>query len=87
MPGALAELKVAARLAPEDAHMGYVYGVALHDTGNARAGVAQLLAVLKDHPVDIEVLQALAAYAREAGDAQAMQRYMARIQEISAAGP
>jgi predicted Zn-dependent protease len=61
IPGALDEFKAAARLAPGDAHMGYVYGVALHDTGNPRAGVAQLMDVLKGHPDNVEVLQALAA--------------------------
>jgi predicted Zn-dependent protease len=87
MPGALDEFKAAARLAPNDARMGYVYGVALHDTGNPKAGVAQLMAVLKRHPDNVDVLQALAGYAREASDAQAMQLYMTRLQEISAAGP
>ena len=67
--------------------MGYVYGVALHDTGNPKAGVAQLEAVLKSHPDDLEVLQALAAYAREASDAKALQLYMTRLQEINSAGP
>ena len=87
LPGALAELKTAVRLAPDDAHIGYVYGVALHDTGNAAAGVKQLEAVLKLHPDDPQVLQALAAYAKEAGDVQGSMVYSARLQEISAKGP
>ena len=87
LPGALDQFKAAARLAPNNAHLGYVYGIALHDTGNPKAGVAQLLSVLKNHPDNVEVLQALAGYAREAGDAQAMQRYMTRLQEINSAGP
>jgi tetratricopeptide (TPR) repeat protein len=84
---ALAELKLAAALAPDDAHMGYVYGVALHDTGNAREGVKQLQAVLKAHPDDVEVLQALLAYSRETGDVAAMSTYGTRLQEINAKGP
>jgi predicted Zn-dependent protease len=84
---ALAELKLAAALAPDDAHMGYVYGVALHDTGNAREGVKQLQAVLKAHPDDVEVLQALLAYSRETGDVAAMSTYGTRLQEIDAKGP
>ena len=87
LPGALAELKTAARLAPDDAHIGYVYGVALHDTGNAAAGVKQLEAVLKLHPDDLQVLQALASYARETGDVQGSMAYSARLQELNAKGP
>ena len=87
LPGALAELKTAARLAPDDAHIGYVYGVALHDTGKSADGIRQLEAVLKLHPDDPQVLQALAAYAKEAGDMQGSMAYSARLQELSAKGP
>ena len=87
VPGAMSELKVAARLAPDDAHIGYVYGVALHDTGKPQDGIRQLASVLKQHPDDPQVLQALVAYAREAGDAQGSTAYSARLQELNAKGP
>ncbi len=35
----------------------------------------------------LQVLQALAAYAKEAGDVQASVAYSARLQELSAKGP
>ena len=69
------------------AHIGYVYGVALHDTGKPQDGIRQLEAVLKLHPDDPQVLQALASYAKEAGDVQGSMAYTARLQELSAAGP
>jgi predicted CXXCH cytochrome family protein len=87
LPAALAEFKTAARLAPDDAHVGYVYGVALHDTGKPQEGRRQLEAVLKRHPNDLQVLQALSSYAREAGDVQASMAYSARLRELSAKGP
>ncbi len=87
LPAALAEFKTAARLAPDDAHMGYVYGVALHDTGKPEEGIRQLEAVLKRHPDDLQVLQALASYAKEVGDMQGSTAYSARLQELSAKGP
>jgi predicted Zn-dependent protease len=61
--------------------------VALHDTGKPQAGVRQLEAVLKRHPDDPQVLQALVSYSREAGDIQGSMAYSARLQEISAKGP
>ena len=87
LPAALAELKTAVHLAPDDAHLGYVYGVALHDTGKPLDGIRQLEAVLKQHPDDLQVLQALSSYAKEAGDVQASMAYSARLQELSAQGP
>jgi predicted Zn-dependent protease len=74
-------------MAPDDAHMGYVYGVALHDTGKPQDGIRQLEAVLKRHPNDLQVLQALSSYAREAGDVQGSMAYSARLQGLSAKGP
>ena len=86
-PAALAELKTAAGLAPTDARLGYVYGVALHDTGKPAEGVKELQRVLKEHPDDLQVLQALASYSREAGDVRAAMAYVTRLQELSGQRP
>ncbi len=87
LPAALAEFKMAATLAPNDAHVGYVYGVALHDTGKPADGMRQLERVLQQHPDDPQVLQALTSYYREAGDMQRAMAASARLQELNAAGP
>ena len=87
VPAAMAELKAAVQLAPADARIGFVYGVALHDTGKPQDGIRQLQAVLKANPDDLQVLQALASYLKEAGDAQGWMAYSARLQELTAKGP
>lgn len=81
---AVAELAAATRLAPEDARYGYVYGVALHDTGKPVEGMKQLEVVLAHHPEDRDVLQALVAYYRQAGDAQRALAYSTRLQALTA---
>jgi tetratricopeptide (TPR) repeat protein len=51
-PAALASLKRAVELAPEDARFGYVYAVALHGTGHPREARAVVEAGLKRAPGD-----------------------------------
>jgi predicted CXXCH cytochrome family protein len=86
-PGALAELRTAARLAPDDARTGYVYGIALHDSGKPEEGILQLEAVLKQHPNDRDVLQALLQYTTMAGEVARANGYSLRLQQVTAAGP
>ena len=83
---ALADAGIDYRLV-QQAHVGYVYGVALHDTGKPADGVRQLERVLQQHPDDPPVLQALTSYSREAGDMQRAMAASARLQELNAAGP
>ncbi len=80
---AVAELRAATRSAPQDAQYGYVYGVALHDTGKPVEGMKQLEVVLSHHPEDRDVLQALVSYSREAGDAQRAAAYSSRLQALT----
>jgi Flp pilus assembly protein TadD len=62
---ALAALKEAGRLAPEDPRFAFVYSVALHDTGEPVAAISSLKDALGRHPYDRDMLAALAAYERE----------------------
>lgn len=78
---ALAELALATRQAPNDVRYAYVLGVALHDTGKPKEGIATLERALRQHPEDRDLLSALAAYARDAGDNAAADKYMQRLQE------
>lgn len=76
---AIAELKTAAKQSPSDARYAYVLGVALHDTGKKKEGIATLERALRRHPTDRDLLSALAAYARDAGDTAAAAEYMKRL--------
>ena len=79
---ALVELGRAAELDPDRARYAYVYAVGLHSAG--RAGDA--MAVIKDafarHPDDRDILQALIAFNREAGDIGAALDYAERLARI-----
>jgi Flp pilus assembly protein TadD len=57
MKAALASLKQAARLAPDDSHYSYVYVVALHSNGQTRAAQAVLGQALKRMPGDRALLE------------------------------
>ena len=57
MPAALAELKSAAGLAPEDPHFGYVYAVALHSTGKSQEPLAVIDSALVRAPGDRELIE------------------------------
>jgi tetratricopeptide (TPR) repeat protein len=77
---ALTQLDLALEQAPNDVRYAYVLGVALHDTGKPKEGIATLERALRQHPRDRDLLSALAAYARDAGDAAAAEKYMRRLQ-------
>jgi tetratricopeptide (TPR) repeat protein len=79
MPEALDALARAAGLAPDDARFAYVYAVALNSNGKARAALAEIDRALARHPDDRDLLNAGAAFARDAGDGEAMARYAKRL--------
>ena len=76
-------LAQAAHGAPENVHYAYVYGVALHDTGQVKKGVAVLERALASLPYDPLLLSGLAAYAREAGDLKRAEAYSRRLALIA----
>ncbi len=82
---ALAELALAAKLAPEDPRFAYVYGVALHDTGKRAEAMKVLQAALARHPYDRELLFALATYERAVGDAARARDYARLLRELEPA--
>jgi Flp pilus assembly protein TadD len=81
-PEAIAELEAAARLVPENARYGYVYAVALHDTGRPQQAQAALAQVLARHPHDRPTLSALVGYALERGDAGRALEHARRLAEL-----
>lgn len=84
---ALPLLGQAARSRPDNARYAYVYGVALHDLGQGRQGMAVLEQALKRFPDSPELLNALAEYARDAGDTRRADAYAKRLAEIVPPAP
>jgi tetratricopeptide (TPR) repeat protein len=80
---ALPLLAGATRADPNNARYAYVYGVALHDGGHAKQAVSVMEAALARFPGDLNLLSALAAYARDAGDSKRAEVYAKRLAEIA----
>ena len=80
---ALGELKRATELEPDDARFAYVYAVALHSTGDTEAAITRLKTALAAHPDNRDILQALASFHAERGDAEEARDYAKRLQELS----
>jgi Flp pilus assembly protein TadD len=68
---------------PANPHYAYVYGVALHDLGQGKKADSVLEQALVRFPNNPELLNVLAAYAREAGDARRAEAYAKRLAEIA----
>jgi Tfp pilus assembly protein PilF len=83
---ALAEFAAAVKAAPDDPRHTYIYAVALHDAGR-RAEAVRLLESVAQRAGDRDVLLALAAFKREAGDPATAARYLARLAEINPDDP
>ncbi len=76
---ALVWLHFAAAGAPENPRFAYVYAVALHDTGKAAEGRRVLEQAARRHATDRDILHALVAFSREAGDVAAARRWQAQL--------
>jgi tetratricopeptide (TPR) repeat protein len=79
---ALPLLEAATRADPNNPRYAYVYGIALHDSGQGKQGVLVLQHALARFPRDPSLLSALAAYARDAGDTKRAQAYAKRLETI-----
>jgi tetratricopeptide (TPR) repeat protein len=77
---ALVWLRQAAERDAGPARYAYVYGVALHDTGQAAEGRRVLEQAARRHPGDADILGALVAFSQEAGDAAAARRWAAALE-------
>ena len=84
---ALAELRQAADLEPDDPRFAYVYAVALHDTGDRLAALRTLDAAVAHHPYDRDLLMALVTYRQEAGDRSAALTHARVLRELEPENP
>jgi predicted CXXCH cytochrome family protein len=84
---ALAELRRAAELDPDQAGYAYVYAVSLYSAGRTEEAVAVLKASLAQHPDDRDILLALLSYSRDAGDFAAALAYAERLTRIMPGDP
>ena len=75
MDEALAELRRATVADASNARFAYVYGVALHSTGQVEPAVAFLEESLAVHPYDLATLTALLSFNWDAGDLDEAIRY------------
>jgi tetratricopeptide (TPR) repeat protein len=79
---ALGELDGAAELAPENPRFAYVYGVALHSSGQPDRAFTVLEEASTRHPNDLDILQMLLSIDQERADVEAAIRHLRRILEV-----
>ena len=84
---AVASLARAADLAPDAAQYAYVYGVALHSTGQTDRAFAVLSRAHDRHPGDAEILVALSTINRERGAREAAMAYARKLLEVAPEDP
>jgi tetratricopeptide (TPR) repeat protein len=84
---ALAELARAVALDPSSARFAYVHAVALHAAGRAGDAITLLERTSAAHPRDPALLEALASFHAERGDAEAAARAIAQLDALSVADP
>lgn len=80
---ALAELRQATELEPDRPRYAYVYAVALHSSGRRDEAMTVLKEALRSHARDRDILSALVAFSRTAGDAKAALGYAEQLAVIT----
>lgn len=83
----IAALGDAARLEPNNGQYGYVYAIALHDSGSAPAAIKELERLLEGQPNDRQARLALIQYWREAGQIQKVQVLQAELEQLNPDDP
>lgn len=81
LPEAIRSLEVAQRLRPENARFGFVYGVALFDSGRHGEAILTLEGLHERFPNDMTVLRGLIDYHRQLGHQEAVERYSAKLRQ------
>ncbi|MGI9626042.1 MAG: tetratricopeptide repeat protein, partial [Longimicrobiales bacterium] len=84
---AIERLRVAADARPENARFSYVYGVSLASAGQRDQAMAVLREALRRHPFEVDLLSALTAYHRDAGEVDSAILYAERLAEVTPDDP
>ena len=79
---ALAELGAAADTAADNARYAYVYAVALHSIGRRDDALKHLERFNARRPDDVDVLNALVSFNREAGQRQEALKYARQLRAV-----
>ena len=80
---AMAEFRRAAELEPNSARYAYVYAVALNSAGHGHEAMNALKQAVVRHPNDRDILAALVAFARDAGDIAGALGYAEQLARIA----
>jgi predicted CXXCH cytochrome family protein len=78
---ATAALKTASDLAPDISTFSYGYALALNKTGQSAPAIRVLISALARHPGDRDILFALAAFERDAGELAAARQHARQLVE------
>ena len=80
---ALEHFSDAARLAPNDPYLAYVYAISLHDGGSPAKAIKALEKALEASPFDPGLLNLMATYLQQSGDAKGAAEYSSRLEAAS----
>ena len=80
---ALAELRHAAELAPDQAQYAYVYAVGLHSAGRVEDAISVLKENLSKHPANRDTLLALVTFYRDAGNVGSALEYARQLARMA----
>ena len=83
MDEALAELRHAAELAPDQAQYAYVYAVGLHSAGRVEDAISVLKENLSKHPANRDTLLALVTFYRDAGNVGSALEYARQLARMA----
>ena len=78
----MAELRIAAQLAPANGRFAYVYAVALNSGGKSAEAIKVLNAALARQPVDRDILSGLAYFNAQAGRRDVAMGYVRQLREL-----
>ena len=76
------QLLHAAALRPGNPGFVYVYGVALHATGEPERAIQVLRRAHDEHPSDRDVISALLACQRDSGDIESARKYADKLHAL-----
>jgi len=84
---ALDAFRRASELAPDRVRYAYVYAVALYSAGQRETAMTALKKILADHPDDRDTIQAIMAFARNAGDLATALEYAEKLAQLTPHDP